>query len=177
MSYSSANPADVELNIGMLGNIKRVTVNRGTTVGQALQQFGFGNDLEQYKIRGWLRGGAKSQDIGTNALIEQNMTLLLLRPIVGRAPMIAEIVEQAVKETLSAAGVSEVWTEPTIDSEGADALRVVINLDPRGADAITGDAALDTLVQLQNRLHEAETALPIIVEYATKQEIEESGGS
>jgi hypothetical protein len=151
-----------------------VTVKRGTTVGQALQQFGFGNDLEQYEIRGWLQGGNESRDVETNELIEENMTLLLLRPIKGRPPAIAV---EVVKEKLRDAGVSEVWTERTVDSEGADALRVVVNLGPRGAAAITGDAALDALVQLQNRPREAAENLPIIVEYAAKQEIEESGGS
>jgi len=172
MGDPADNSGDVKFNIGVLGNIKKVTVKRGTKVGQALQQFGFGKDLKQYEIRGWLPGDNKSKEFKTDALIQQDMTLLLLRPIVGRAPMIAE---QVIKEKLP--GVSEVWTERTVDSEGADAMRVVINLDPRKAGAITGDAALDALVQLQNRLHEEAENLPIIVDYATKQEIEESGGS
>ena len=121
-----------------------------------------------------MQGGNESRDVETNELIEENMTLLLLRPIKGRPPAIAV---EVVKEKLRDAGVSEVWTERTVDSEGADALRVVVNLGPRGAAAITGDAALDALVQLQNRPREAAENLPIIVEYAAKQEIEESGGS
>jgi hypothetical protein len=77
MGDPADNPGDVEVNIGMLGNIKKVTVKRGATVGQALQQFGFGNDLKQYDIRGWLRGG-KSREFGPDNLLEENMTLLLL---------------------------------------------------------------------------------------------------
>jgi hypothetical protein len=173
MDDPAANSGDVKFSIGMLGNIKRATVKRGTTVGEALQQFGFGNlDLKQYTIRGWLPRGNKSREFGTNELnehIQEDMMLLLPRPIVGRAPQMAE----QVMGKLS--GVSEVWTERTVDSEGADAMRVVINLDSDAAGAITGGAALDALVQLQNRLHEAAENLPIIIEYATKQEIEKSG--
>lgn len=173
MGDPAANPGDVALNIGVLGNIKSVKVKRGTMVGQALQQSGFGTDLEQYEIRGWSRGN-ESRKFETTDLIEEDMTLLLLRPIKGRAPAIAK---QVIMEKLSTAGASEVWTERTVDSEGADAMRVVINLDARATGAITGGAALDALVQLRNRLHEAAEDLPIIVEYATKQEIEKSGGS
>lgn len=168
------NPDDVKFKIGVLGNINKVAVKRGTTVGQALQQFGFGNDLKQYEIRGWLPGGNKSRDFKTDEFIEEGMTLLLLRPIVGRAP---DIAKEVVMEKLRNAGLSEVWTERTVNSEGTDAMRVIINLEPLGASKMTGDAALDALVQLQNRLHKEAENLPIIVDYATKQEIEESGGS
>jgi len=68
-------------------------------------------------------------------------------------------------------------SQPTVDSEGRDALRITIVIESGAAARIKGDAALDTLVQIQDRLREAGEERFPIVEYATKEELEESGDS
>ena len=67
--------------------------------------------------------------------------------------------------------------QPSVDSEGRHALRIIIVLTPGSVPAIGGDAALDTLVQIREKLHAAgEERLPI-VEYATLEELADGGGS
>lgn len=69
--------------------------------------------------------------------------------------------------------VVRVMSEPTSDSRGEDALRVTIVIKPGAADRITGDAALDTLVGIQDALQDAGEERFAIIEYATEQELTE----
>jgi hypothetical protein len=70
-----------------------------------------------------------------------------------------------------------VIAEPFVDSQGDAALRITIVLRPNVAMRLTGDAVLDTLVQIQRRLsQEGEERFPLI-EYATREELEEVGDS
>jgi hypothetical protein len=72
------------------------------------------------------------------------------------------------------AGPRRVFSEPIADSDGRDALYVTIVLRRGSADKITGDMALDTLVEIEQALRAAgENRFPII-EYATEEELEAS---
>ena len=90
---------------------------------------------------------------------------------------ILTIAREVATANLTRSRVSDVVTEPTIDSEGREALRITIVIKPGAAAKIKGDAALDTLVQIQDRLREAGEERFPIVEYATEEELEESGDS
>ena len=65
---------------------------------------------------------------------------------------ILTIARDVATANLTSSSVSNVITEPTIDSEGREALRITIVLEPGATARITGDATLDTLVQIQDRL-------------------------
>lgn len=84
---------------------------------------------------------------------------------------IAEIATRVAAGKVSEAGLERVITTPITDSEGHDALRITLVLKAQAASALTGDAALDLLVQLQQALRgKGEERLPII-EYATEDEL------
>jgi len=88
---------------------------------------------------------------------------------------IRQIAEEVATANLSSANVSSIASSTAVDSEGHDALRITIVIKPGAEAKIQGDAALDTLVQIQDRLRKAgEERLPI-VEYATQKELSESG--
>jgi hypothetical protein len=90
---------------------------------------------------------------------------------------IREIAQEVATANLTSANVSSVSSSAAVDSEGHDALRITIVIKPGSASKIKGDATLDTLVGIQDRLRaEGEERFPI-VEYATKKELSASGGS
>ena len=90
---------------------------------------------------------------------------------------IIEIAENVARANLTSARVSGIISEPTVDSQGREALRITIVIPPGAPAKIKGNAALDTLVQIQEKLREAGEERFPIVEYATKEELEESGDS
>jgi hypothetical protein len=90
---------------------------------------------------------------------------------------IVEIASDIAKANLTSSSFSSIISEPTVDSEGRDALKITIVIYPGATAKIKGDAALDTLVQIQHRLREAGEERFPIVEYATKEELEEGGDS
>ena len=88
---------------------------------------------------------------------------------------INQIVREVAKANLAPYASGQVVNEPTTDSAGQDALRITIVIAPDAAPKIKGDAVVDTLVQIQDRLREAgEERFPII-QYATEEELENSG--
>lgn len=90
---------------------------------------------------------------------------------------ISEIAREVAAANLTGAAVSKVISEPTTDSEGRDALRITIVLAPGAAAKLKGDAVLDTLVQIQDRLRQADEERFPIIEYATEEELQDSGDS
>ena len=88
---------------------------------------------------------------------------------------IVAIAKQVANSNLSEQAVEAVVSEPTVDSEGREALRITIVIKPRNVARIKGDAALDTLFQIQNQLLAEGEERPAIVEYATKKEFEQRG--
>lgn len=94
-----------------------------------------------------------------------------------RPEQIIDIVGQVARANLTAGDIDQVLAEATTDSEGDEALRITIVVRSGSEARLDGDAILDTLVQLQQRLREAgEDRLPI-VDYATDEELENSGSS
>lgn len=88
---------------------------------------------------------------------------------------IKEIAGEVARAHLKSTSVADVLSEPVTDSEGHEALRITIVIGQDAAKRLPGDAVLDTLVQIQDRLREAgEERLPI-VEYATEEELENGG--
>lgn len=88
---------------------------------------------------------------------------------------VSEIVTGVASANLTPSVVRTVLSEPITDSEGADALRVTIVIEPGSEERLKGDAVLTTLVQIQERLQAEGEDRFAIVEYATTRELEESG--
>jgi hypothetical protein len=88
---------------------------------------------------------------------------------------VIQIARAAATTHLGKAAFSDVFSEPTTDSEGRDALRITIVVEPEAVDKIEGDAVLDTLVELHDNLREAGDERLPIVEYATEEELLDSG--
>jgi hypothetical protein len=90
-------------------------------------------------------------------------------------PTLGEKLLQNIATTVATANlgggsVSMVNIVPTTDSAGDAALRITIVLTPGSTESISGDAALNTLVQLQQALQKkGEDRFPI-VEYTTEDE-------
>ena len=90
---------------------------------------------------------------------------------------IAHIANAAAAATLGRQRFVTVMHAPTTDSTGSDALHITIVLTPGSAEAITGDLALNMLVEIREQLRKAgEQRLPI-VEYATEEELTASDSS
>lgn len=91
------------------------------------------------------------------------------------ADQISRIVSEVVRANTTPTSVRRVTTEPAVDSEGKDALRITIVVTPEAVAQLEAGPVVDTLVQVQDRLREAgEDRFPII-DYATEAELEEVG--
>jgi len=90
---------------------------------------------------------------------------------------IQEIAQEVASAKLTSANVSSVSSSTAIDSEGREALRITIVIKPGSRSRIKGDATLDTLVGIQDRLRSEGEERFAIIEYATKRELSESGDS
>lgn len=84
---------------------------------------------------------------------------------------IDQIAAEVARKNLGAANVSHVTSEPTIGLDGEDAIRITIVIQDDSLPKITGDAAVDTLVDLRDRLHAAGEDRPATVSYATPSEL------
>ena len=90
---------------------------------------------------------------------------------------ISKIAGAAARSHLETKSVATVSAESAVDSEGHDALLIIIVLKPGAATELSGDAVLDTLVDIQERLQRAgEHRFPII-DYAAEDELEIGGDS
>ena len=89
---------------------------------------------------------------------------------------IIEIARDIATANLTAA-VTNVLVEPATDSVGSDALRITIVIQPGSAARLSGDAVLDTLVQIQENLRANHEERFPIIEYATEEELQSSGDS
>ncbi len=83
-----------------------------------------------------------------------------------------EAVEVA-RKNLGAKHVVRAIAAPAVDLDGDDAWRITIVIEPEAVDAIGGDAVLDNLVQIHERLRQhGDERLPI-VDFATEEELRE----
>lgn len=88
-----------------------------------------------------------------------------------------EVVNKVASATIkSGAGIQRVDSEPTLDSEGKDALHITIVLKRGSAGKISGDNALDTLVRIERALREAKEERFPIISYVTEEELEDTSG-
>jgi hypothetical protein len=71
--------------------------------------------------------------------------------------------------------VLDVTTWPTATFTGEDALRIRIEVTPESSVAISGKAALDTLVEIEQELHKNGEDRFAIVEYSTPKESKSAG--
>jgi hypothetical protein len=84
---------------------------------------------------------------------------------------ILEITKDVAHTRVNDGNLERVVIEPATDSEGHEALRITLVVNPEAARKLTGDEALDLLVGIQQKLRaEGEERFPI-VEYATEQEL------
>jgi hypothetical protein len=84
---------------------------------------------------------------------------------------VTQISTEVAKANLGAQNVVRVESEPTTDSDGREALNLLIVIAPGVAEAVSGDAVLDTLVQIIDRLQEGGDSRFPIIEYATEEEL------
>jgi hypothetical protein len=85
------------------------------------------------------------------------------------------IAKQVATANLNSTIVSSVVSSSTTDSTGHDAIKIVIVILPEAETKISGDAALNTLVQIQSELRKQGDERTPIVEYATTKDIEGAG--
>jgi hypothetical protein len=88
---------------------------------------------------------------------------------------IRQIAKRAASANLGSANFSSIINSTTTDSTGHDALRIVIVIPPGAATKIRGDAAFDTIVEIQDRLRKAGEERFPLVEFATIKELRERG--
>ena len=88
---------------------------------------------------------------------------------------IQKIAQEVASANLASANISSVSSSTAIDSQGHEALRIRIVIRPGSESKIKGDATLDTLVGIQDRLRSEGEERFAIVEYATKKELEAGG--
>lgn len=91
------------------------------------------------------------------------------------APDVARIAEEVAREKLGADNVVRTVAEPMADWTGADAWRVLIVIAPDAISRVSGDALVDNLSLLQDRLQEAGDDRFGFVEYATEEELANEG--
>lgn len=84
---------------------------------------------------------------------------------------INEIAERVARGQVDEAGLERVLAEPITDSEGNDALRITVVLKPETAQSLSGEAALDLLVELQRALQKEGEERFATVQYATEEEL------
>jgi hypothetical protein len=90
---------------------------------------------------------------------------------------IRQIARQAATANLGSANFSSVINSTATDSTGQEALRITIVIKPGAETKITGDAALDTVVEIQDRLRKAGEERFPLVEFATTEELGERGNT
>ena len=84
---------------------------------------------------------------------------------------VTQISTEIARANFGSQKIVRVESEPTADLDGNEALNLLIVVAPDFAEAINGDAVLDTLVQIVDRLQEAGDDRFPIIEYATEEEL------
>ncbi len=95
-------------------------------------------------------------------------------PVMLDNDQIVAIATAVAKKQLGMKAVLRALSERASDSEGREALRVTIVIAPDVAKRLKGEAVLDTLTEISNRLlKEGEERFPIM-EYATEAELNDA---
>ncbi len=86
------------------------------------------------------------------------------------------LIRQALVAELGNDNVVRLEIQPTTNSQGREALKIMVVITPGATDRLEGGAVLDALVRVQERFREMrEDRIPII-EYATEEELEQDDG-
>ena len=88
-----------------------------------------------------------------------------------------KLIQQALGAELGSDNVQRLEHEVTLDSQGREALKITVVISPKAVRKIGGDAILDALVNVQDRLQEMQELRIPIIEYATEAELAQDGGS
>jgi hypothetical protein len=78
---------------------------------------------------------------------------------------------EIAKANLGRENVVRVESEPTTDSQGEEALNLLIVIAPGIAETFNGEEVVNTLVQISARLRQAGDERFPIIEYATEEEL------
>jgi hypothetical protein len=84
------------------------------------------------------------------------------------------IASSTASALLGRARVHRAVSEPTIDSEGNEALRVIIVIESGKIHEVSGDSALDAIVRIASDLQKSEDDRFPIVESVTEDELASS---
>ena len=88
---------------------------------------------------------------------------------------IHRIALDVARTNLPASAIKGTAVEPAIGSTGEEILRITIVIEADAVDRISGESTLNTLVQMRKRIREAGDERLPIVEYATEEDLQDSG--
>ena len=86
------------------------------------------------------------------------------------------LIQQVLVAELGRTNVIRVEHEPITDSLGREALRITVVITPDAAEKVKNGAALNALINLQERLRHMRDSRTPIIEYATEAELKQDGG-
>ena len=86
-------------------------------------------------------------------------------------PQLQKLMTDVVHGRLPKMQLEQVLTEPMIDSDGENALRITLVLSTESARALTGDETLGLLVEVQESLRREGEERFAIIEYATQDDL------
>jgi hypothetical protein len=87
------------------------------------------------------------------------------------------LIQQALVAELGQENVIRVEYEPTADSRGQDALKIMVVIKPKAAKKLATEAPLNALVRLRKRLGEMRDDRTPIIQYATEAELAQDADS
>jgi hypothetical protein len=83
----------------------------------------------------------------------------------------AKLVQRSISGALGAETVVRVEVEPIVDSSGHDALKVIVVIEPDAVRKVAGNAALNALFELKQKLYEMCEVRTPTIEYVTEEEL------
>ncbi len=86
-----------------------------------------------------------------------------------------EIALEAASQAFRGKSVHRVFSQPSADSDGQDALSVTVVLDNKVDGTKIGDAALKTILGIQQKLQEAGEDRLAMISFAKQHELENDG--
>lgn len=108
---------------------------------------------------------------------QENMKAGFYRSRIRPADALNRLLLQALTTELDKRHILRLETEPTIGSDGREALRVCVLISPDATNKLKDAAILRALVKLHQRLNEMKDDRTPIIEYATEEELARDGGS
>ncbi len=87
------------------------------------------------------------------------------------------LVQHALVAELGAENVIRVQIEPATDSQGHEAVKITIVVDPATTKKLAKEASLNALVRLQDQLNKMREDRTPIIEYATEAELAQDGAA